>query len=204
MTSRKYWLAAICLGLTMVGCGRSEPGPSNVVAWPKKETGPDPRIPPDEQTPSLDEQVTKGVTFLDQHWTPEETVEFYSLPHGSQLMPYSWIPHLEQVGKQEPFFSDANMRRFRFLPQQPRQGETISLPVGFVKDADLDWVGLNCAACHTTQINYQGKGIRMDGKPALHDTDSFLRELTAALAQCQEKPEVFDRFAANLLGKRQE
>ena len=73
---------------------------------------------------------------------------------------------------------------------------------GLVKDGNLDWLGLNCSACHTTQINYKGKGIRIDGAPALSDLESFLRELTSALQRVRDDRDVFDQFAKDVLGPK--
>lgn len=160
------------------------------------------RIPAAEPADASGDRA-ETIEFLKQNWSPEETLRFYSLPHGSQLIPYQWFLHLEQPGKTELVRSDANMRRLRFLPQKAEKTyNPDALPVGFAKDGDLDWVGLNCAACHTTQINFKGKGIRVDGAPSMADLDTFLRELTAALQQTHDDQAVFDRFAKNVLGNK--
>jgi hypothetical protein len=166
----------------------------------------DPRIPAPE-TDVINGDSASKIIFLSQNWPPDETLRFYSQSHGSQLVPYSWFLELEQAGdgdqETERFRSDRNMRRLGFLPQKPNAdfGNPHGLPIGFAKDENLDWMGFNCAACHTSQINFEGTGIRLDGAPALADVDTFLRELTAALRRALDRPAVFNRFAAKVLPK---
>ena len=35
----------------------------------------------------------------------------------------------------------------------------------------VKYMGFTCAACHSSQINYNGVGIRIDGGPAAADMD---------------------------------
>ena len=55
----------------------------------------DPRMPPPETSESLGDRADQ-IVFLPQNWTPEETLRFYSLPHGSQMIPYTWFLHLRR------------------------------------------------------------------------------------------------------------
>jgi len=60
-------------------------------------------------------------------------------------------------------------------------------------------MGFTCAACHTTQINFAGIGIRIDGGPANSDMESFMIDLAAALYATLETPEKLDRFVTNVI-----
>ena len=97
------------------------------------------------------------------------------------------------------FSSEDYLTRFGFLPSESDERQNPDkLPVGFaVNDrfqepfAKLPYVppaegaaypyakppyrvvGLTCAACHTTQVNYQGTGIRIEGGPAMVDLGTF-------------------------------
>jgi mono/diheme cytochrome c family protein len=42
-------------------------------------------------------------------------------------------------------------------------------------------MGFTCAACHTSQINYNGVGIRIDGGPGEADMDGFMNALADSL-----------------------
>jgi hypothetical protein len=59
---------------------------------------------------------------------------------------------------------------------------------------------LTCAACHTGQVEYQGKGIRIDGGSASVDLASFQTELGYAVAFTDKIPFRFNRFARGVLG----
>jgi mono/diheme cytochrome c family protein len=61
-------------------------------------------------------------------------------------------------------------------------------------------MGLNCAACHVTQINYKGVGMRIDGGPGMGDVETMLHELAAALRATLDDSAKFDRFASKVLG----
>jgi hypothetical protein len=86
------------------------------------------------------------------------------------------------------------MTRFRFLTQHRTPNNPDALPVGFARHEDQ--VGLTCAACHTSQLNYRGTAIRIDGAPALADVSGFLREVQAALTATLADDAKLARFAA--------
>jgi hypothetical protein len=64
----------------------------------------------------------------------------------------------------------------------------------------VEVVGLTCAACHTGQLEYKGKGIRVDGGTATIDLASFQTELGYAVGFTDKIPFRFDRFARAVLG----
>ncbi len=169
----------------------------------------------------------KQAVYLEQGWSAEERQRFYYTTQGSQLIPYDWFLALEQPGRGESFRSNENMERLRFIPQLPNTDRNPDgLPIGFVKDDNPDtvldysakrsflgshfnrrsytvltnaWLGLTCAACHTAQIEYGSKAIRIDGGPAMADVERFLRELSAALNATHEHDDALDRFARVVL-----
>jgi hypothetical protein len=148
-----------------------------------------------------------------QGWTSSQRETWYKGTQGSRLIPEAWILKLEQSDSTKPFLDPENIARYRYLP-----GPQSPLPLGFAVDtqgdcdltyskirwrADQDsrepWVGMNCAACHTTEITYKGARIRIDGGPTLADFQSFLNNLDLALATTLNDPAKFDRFAAAVL-----
>ncbi len=147
-----------------------------------------------------------NVMTMSQGWTAQEREAFYFTSQGSQLCPYDWFLALEQAESTNLFRADANMERFRWLPARPTSLNPDGLPVGFARDVDgrtkQEWVGLNCAACHTTQIHYQDFKVRVDGGPAMADAQGFLAELGNALQHTLGSPAKFDRFAHRVLGGR--
>jgi mono/diheme cytochrome c family protein len=155
-----------------------------------------------------------------QGWSPKQQADWYAGTQGSRLMPYSWFKALEQPASTEAFADQTYLASFGYIPSDPSRSDP--LPVGFALDQQADsdfkvtglqwyagqkrgatnaekWVGLNCAACHTAEITYQGKPVRIDGGPSLGDYQSFVEALDSALHQTQDDPARFDRFAAKVL-----
>lgn len=148
--------------------------------------------------------VPDRVAFLDQGWTPADSLDFYTRPQGSRLVPYRWFLALEQADSGRPFRDPANLARLGYLPQKPSRWNPDGLPVGFVNDPrrdgeTFDWFGFTCAACHTAEVRYGGTAYRVDGGPSPGDIDRLLTELTAALKATLDDPAKFDRFAAAVL-----
>jgi hypothetical protein len=103
------------------------------------------------------------IVYLDQGWSPVETIWFYFADQGSVLMPYDTLIHLEQPGNDKPFTLPENMVRFRFLAQNKTPNNPDALPVGFARHGDK--VGLTCAACHTAQINHRARRFASTALP---------------------------------------
>src|SRR5690606_8895584 len=95
------------------------------------------------------------IVYPEQNWDNADSLWFYTITQGSNLMPFQLFLHLEQAGSTQLFRDPANMRRLRYLPQHPTRDNQHGLPVGWVKDhyQGEDYIGLTCAACHTAQIN---------------------------------------------------
>jgi hypothetical protein len=161
-----------------------------------------------------------------QGWSSAETNAWYTVSQGSRLVPQAWIDALEQPDKQAPFLDPAYIEGFRYLPHpagapslDPSCPTDPALPLGFAVDCQSDaslsitklrwktgqsdrepWVGMNCSACHTAELTYQGKTVRIDGGPTMADFQSFTEALDNALQQTLSDPARFSRFAAKVLG----
>ena len=164
-----------------------------------------------------------------QGWEDPARAAWYNAGQGSRLIPLSWFQALEpptdgQVAAGSHFSDAAYLARFRVLPPWPGA----KLPIGFgvssiddsrlvktnlhwisgraPKDDRVDWVGLNCAACHTAQMSYAGKPIMVDGAPGLFDFQSFVESLDKALIETQASAasgadgQRWNRFATAVLG----
>jgi cytochrome c peroxidase len=150
------------------------------------------------------------LVWLDQGWSREDSNWFYTTTQGSQLLPYPFFIALEQERSTEPFRDVRHMQKYRYLPERPGPGNRDGLPIGFVADAgsslprklvkDQRSLGFTCAACHTTQINYQGTAMRIDGGPTMADFEGFLIALTGSLQATAKDDAKFSRFAAKVLG----
>ena len=165
--------------------------------------------------------------WFDQGWTMDAAMEFYFTSQGSQLMPYSWFLALEQADSDKLFRDNANIRRLGYIPQGKSRGlNPDGLPIGFVKDdipedflsgamhksrlssgsQDLyteyrEWLGLTCAACHTSEMVYGDKTLRIDGGPPLADFQSLIEGMSAALTATIEDDAKLTRFAKAVLAE---
>ena len=156
--------------------------------------------------------------YLSQGWDAADSLRFYNTTQGSALLPYSFLLALEQPESQSPAFEcerngetatwllcPRNVDHFRYLPQAATPSNPDALPVGFVADVykGRDYVGFTCAACHTAQINYGERALRIDGGPAMADMTGFLKSLTRAMQQTLPDPAAQNprtrRFVARVL-----
>jgi hypothetical protein len=95
------------------------------------------------------------------------------------------------------------------------------LPIGFARDCQSDeklnvtrlrwyqgqkdkesWIGLNCAACHTTEITYNGRSHVIDGAPTLADFQGFTDALLLSMQKTFNDPAKWQRFAARVVAPR--
>lgn len=166
-------------------------------------------------TPSLAKDVT---VHLEQGWSENDRSWWYGVSQGSRLIPLAWLQALEQPGSTTPFLDPENIAKLGYLTQGESQG--LNLPVGFAIDQQDDsslsvtrlrwrrpqsqsepWVGLNCAACHTAEISYGSKRIRIEGAPASSDFQQMMAQLNAAVRETRSDPKKLSRFATSVLGK---
>ncbi|HTF97030.1 MAG TPA: di-heme-cytochrome C peroxidase [Cellvibrio sp.] len=141
--------------------------------------------------------------MLDQNWNDKTRMDFWFTSQGARILPYTWFVWLEEKDKQTLFRSVEHMESLRYLPMPESAMNPGGLPVGFTMEVDKKsrtaWMGLNCAACHTNQIDYGDKKILVDGAPTLANFVGFFSELVAALNQTYEDDAKFERFARNVL-----
>ncbi|GGE05799.1 hypothetical protein GCM10011529_10230 [Polymorphobacter glacialis] len=156
-----------------------------------------------------------------QGWTEKDRYGWYRGTQGSRLMPLAWFAALKQPGGAGLLSDEKYLTGFGYIPAAA--SDPIRMPIGFVIDRQRDdsfkvtnlrwyagqkgdspqaaepWLGLNCAACHTTEIAYDGKPMRIDGGPGLGDYQSLVEAIDKSLIETRRDPARFDRFAARVL-----
>jgi cytochrome c5 len=148
------------------------------------------------------------IVYLDQGWTEHDRQSYYRTPQGMELlgMRYQWLLALERPVGSQRFAAPDHLAQFGFLIDDDPVGNPDQLPVGFTKHRDAntgdEMLDLACATCHSGQINYGGKGIRIDGGAAMHDMNQFLEALAVAQLTTYILPWKFDHFAQKVLGVR--
>ena len=183
-------------------------------SWP----GPNPA-----RAQSPDAAICGGaVECLDQGWNDRQRAWWYTVSQGSRLLPLSWALALEVPGGGERLFGAASMARYGYLANPASVENPHGLPVGFAvdhdptRDADLmcdtfpetcdervmrePWLGMNCAACHTNEIEFDGRRVRVEGAPTLADFDGLTGDVLAALRATREDEDRLERFARAVLG----
>ena len=146
------------------------------------------------------------VVYLEQGWSPADSLDFYSRTQGSRLVPYDWFLALEQPDNDKLFRDNEHIRSLGYLVQRSHDWNPDGLPVGFVNDTDPDrgnWIGLTCAACHTGEIHHNKAAYRIDGAPTLADIQRLLARLTEAIERTLDDSAKFERFATRLGSNKQ-
>jgi hypothetical protein len=144
------------------------------------------------------------IVYPEQNWSIAETLWFYNTTQGSNLMDYDIFVNLSLANNEHRLFrSNENISKYRYLLQGPTYDNPDALPVGWVKNSfeGNDYIGFTCAACHTTQVNYKGVGIRIDGGPTMADAEMMLLELEAALGYASNEKQ-FEILAERVLQEK--
>ena len=133
--------------------------------------------------------------LLEQGWTNEQREQFWSLGQGAEIIPVDWFNVLEQADSQEKFAAPKNIAALGYIPRvAPDEG----LPIGFTRARNphtgAEWLGINCAACHTNTITFDGTTLLIDGAPARADYWQFNKDLVAALSATLTIEAKFERF----------
>jgi hypothetical protein len=193
---RKSVIAALALLATLAACVLA------VVVFTIHESLEVPRI-----------ERPQDVVWLPQNWTEDQRRRYYHTAQGSELLPYAWFLALEQpkftIKGARPFKDDRYLQGFGFIPDQAYEQNPDGLPVGFARDDRFVdpytgqksvVLGLTCAACHTGELFYGGKAIRIDAGPSLIDLQKFTEALGLAVTWTYYDPPRFHRFAKRVLG----
>lgn len=144
--------------------------------------------------------------WLDQGWSEKVREDFWFTGQGSQIIPYTWFVWLEQADNEQLFRHADHMEFLRYLPSKASELNPGGLPIGFALHSNQktgeNWVGMTCAACHTSQIDYKGTKMLIEGAPTLANFVLFFDRLVAALNKTLNDDAKFNRFALNVLGSK--
>ncbi|MDH5573580.1 MAG: di-heme-cytochrome C peroxidase, partial [Gammaproteobacteria bacterium] len=152
-------------------------------------------------------ESTEKTVYLDQGWDAQNQYReiSYNMSQGSNLIPYDWYLALEIPHLNIPLKSKIVTETLRYLSTDvASELNPDKLPVGFVKNIDIQnkaWIGLTCAACHTSQINYKNTGIRIDGGPAMGDFMNLLKLVRLSIIDTMTAEHKFETFASKLYGQ---
>ncbi|QJW97343.1 c-type cytochrome [Frigoriglobus tundricola] len=177
--------AVLCATMILAACTKPNPP---VDAPPPESNGTEPPPP----------TATNGLEGADRD-------RWYHLSQGSELYPYRFLQVLMLVDEQKPFID--NLDRYGFIPDAASAANPEGVPIGVTvaptKDlafAGIRMVGINCAACHTTVLEKDGKVVlRVDGGQNLFDVRGFLGGLAANTQKTFTDPRELLRFVSRLI-----
>ena len=145
-----------------------------------------------------------SVLTVDQGWDEEARNTFYHAPQGSPIMPYDYFLALEQPKSDDLFTDETFLRSMGMLYWGKSELNPDGLPIGLTVDKDIHGyerkLGMNCAACHVTEIKVGDQTALVDGGVSHFDFYAFMNNLLSALQETHDDPEKFDRFARRVLG----
>lgn len=177
-------VAASCIA-AVVGCSNTPPT--------TKQSPPITTSTPPVQDKLLAETTsTSGLT-------PAELAEYYHLPEGGEMLPLDLLKAIESVRTFKPFME--NLERFRLIadPNDP-DGLPVGMSAAMVngKRAEPRSVFFNCAACHTTEVTYAGKTLRVEGAAAHFDMAGFVADLLESMNATMTDPKKLAQFLERL------
>jgi hypothetical protein len=141
----------------------------------------------------------KGVVALDQgpDWNPTNQAAFYYSDQGSWIMPYEWAKALKLPNGQS--FLSQLTSSYGYIPNPVSPSNPEGLPVGFLvanPGTKNQQLSMNCAACHTRQIQVDGIKHRIDGGPALSNLYALFQGIDLVVGNTLSDPAAFDAFQA--------
>jgi hypothetical protein len=155
-------------------------------------------------------EKNQAVVYLDQGWSQADREEFYWAPQGSALIStdiyLALIDPISNLPINDPRFT----QQFGFISENYKSNKNpYNMPVGLasstIKDGPFKgtYMGVTCAACHTNQVSYQGKAIRIDGGNSTHiRIEPWLQRLSTALDTVQNNPKKFKQLLAKINTKK--
>jgi hypothetical protein len=150
--------------------------------------------------------ATERMVFPDQGWSSQDRLRYYFTSQGSAAMRYGVYANLEVADSQTLFASPAVSAGYGLIPfRADPVYNPAGLPIGLARTVidegrwKGEWVGLTCAACHDTELQYKGTTVKISGGSNNHfDIQAYLAGLNAALKATIEDPAKFDRLAVRM------
>lgn len=151
------------------------------------------------------EMIYGEAITVDQGWSDADRSFFYFAPQGSPILPLDYFLSLEQPGNTEPFLDRGYLSDFGMIFWDDPVANPQSLPVGLTVDTgrlgNEPQLGMNCSACHVTQIRVGDDVALVDGGVSHFDFWRFMSALDAALVETTEDEARLQRFVEQLAAR---
>jgi hypothetical protein len=130
--------------------------------------------------------------------------DFSHLPEGSEVFPIDWLRAMTSVRSGRPFLDHLDRFGLYADPDGPPVSgdDTSRLPVGLTLTkpigSEMEMLGVNCSACHSTVIHYKGSQVRIDGAPNVFDITAFYEDVFLSAEATVTDPAKLTAFLTRL------
>ena len=142
--------------------------------------------------------TARARTDADQGIDPATLARYHHTDQGTRLIPAAWLQALKTADGSTRVMDSANTAKFGFLPDEIRSKlNPYGWPIGFtVSDPSqgIPIAGITCAACHTGQLDYRGRNVRIEGGQAMVDLPAFDMDVLKALGAVANDPQRKSQF----------
>lgn len=144
---------------------------------------PEPPAPPPPLLPSID---------LDVGLTSAQSTLWRTAPEGSDLAPVDILRAMKDFETGRLYIDALDV--YGFVPSPASAANPYGLPIGWATHVpsyslfEQDYVSINCAACHTAQIAYQGQAMVIDGGPNMADIEALALSIKSSAVKMLEDP----------------
>lgn len=186
-----------CLFLLTSGCGGDNPPAQNGSGAGSENSADGSKSKPKNFRGT--QEAVHDVRLIEDGFTKAEREEFFHLTMGSELFPLRWMQNLISSETGRPFLE--NIERFGLIPDP---ADSDGLPIGLTAADSVDvrgvgkMVGMNCSACHTGIITFEGASVIVVGGSSLFDVEKFTGELFASAGATAKDPEKLVSFVHRL------
>jgi len=161
------------------------------------------------------DETTRDPNSSYQGWCEPYRQVYYRLPQGTTFfgLRYDWVASLERPVGREPLLSRQYMESIGYIydgAKLPNDNNPADLPIGLTWHYDSDSghkiLDVTCAACHSSQLTYQGKALQIDGGSGSHALTStspsqFIGMTIASVLTTYLNPVKFHRFSKKVLAE---
>lgn len=130
-------------------------------------------------------------------WTAANQAALYYADQGSWIMPYEWAKALKLPSGQS--FLSQLTTSYGYIPNPVSPSNPEGLPVGFLvanPGTKNQQLSMNCAACHTRQIEVEGIKYRIDGGPAVSNLYALFQGIDLVVGNTLNDLAAFNAFQA--------
>jgi hypothetical protein len=145
-------------------------------------------------------QPSSPSVVLDQGWDRTQRHVYYFTSQGVHMLPAAWLEALEAPGSAGGRFMGpqrlAHMG-FIYANTSDPKSNPYHWPIGITVDHNnggIPQAGITCSLCHSGQIEYRGKTVRIDGGSTTFDPVAFTLDLQRAVIATGEDQARLKRF----------